>query len=405
MTSGGLHDPLGTRKAASRSALAGPMALRIVAVAAMAGLVAGLVVLFDGPGGGGEPFAVATIERPEAAAPAGEAKPPAVGPPVASLTKAPDGGNGGASQDVEIQNGVRIIRPATLRSSATQVIKVVPESGTALSPVPDPRLVEPGPYGPLPRIGPDGARPSEIYARPAGREAGSRAGPRVAILIGGMGLDRAATQDAALATPPAVTFGFAPYGPDLEAQVRKAREAGHEIVLQLPMEDVEGTGGDLSHRLSTGKPGNADRLKWLLARCTGYAGVANYLGGRFLADEQALAPVLRDLSARGLFFVDDGSARRSLAPALADETGLPVLRADIVLDANPAPASIAAALTRLESIARERGLAVGTASALPATIALVARFAETLKSEGIVLVPVSEAVAHRLSGLAKTGRP
>jgi uncharacterized protein len=65
-----------------------------------------------------------------------------------------------------------------------------------------------------------------------------------------------------------------------------------------------------------------------------------------------------------------------------------------VLDATPTPAEIDNALAKLESIARERGVAVGVASALPASIDRIAHWAKAAAGRGIVLVPVS-AVASK----------
>ena len=60
-----------------------------------------------------------------------------------------------------------------------------------------------------------------------------------------------------------------------------------------------------------------------------------------------------------------------------------------MLDAVPTPAHIDRALTRLEATAREHGVAVGFASALPASIERIARWAKVAESRGIVLVPIS----------------
>ena len=49
-----------------------------------------------------------------------------------------------------------------------------------------------------------------------------------------------------------------------------------------------------------------DDLHWLMERFTGYAGIMNFMGGRFTADEKALSPALADIAQRGLFFLDDG---------------------------------------------------------------------------------------------------
>src|ERR1700761_664702 len=68
---------------------------------------------------------------------------------------------------------------------------------------------------------------------------------------------------------------------------------------------------------------NIQRLNWALTRFTGYAGVTNLLGQRFLADADALGPVLTYLNRRGLYFFDNGGASQSVLPTVAGQLGMP----------------------------------------------------------------------------------
>jgi polysaccharide deacetylase 2 family uncharacterized protein YibQ len=259
----------------------------------------------------------------------------------------------------------------------------------------------------LPRIGPDGARPADIYARPISSSPKLKpAAPRIAIFVGGMGLSRTTTQEAIDKLPGAITLAFAPYGAEVEVQAARARESGHEILLQLPMDTFNGGDGDPGpHTLHSDRAPEAivDDLHWLMARFPGYAGMTNFLGGRFTADEAALAPVLRETKQRGLFYIDDATSARSIANMIAPRVDLPFARADVVLDADKTPDSVDAALSRLEALARKNGVAIGWATGLPVNIERIARFARALEDRGIALVPVSAAtsVAPRPSADAK----
>ena len=126
-----------------------------------------------------------------------------------------------------------------------------------------------------------------------------------------------------------------------------------------------------------------------MSRFQGYVGIANYMGARFTASEQALAPVLRETAKRGLIYVDDGSSPRSLAGQIAGANNLPFAKADVVLDAVPNAGDIDNALGAPRSVARERGMAVGVASALPVAIERIAQWAKAAESRGILLVPIS----------------
>jgi polysaccharide deacetylase 2 family uncharacterized protein YibQ len=308
------------------------------------------------------------------------------------------------AEAVERRTGVKIIRAGAAAAPEALIIDVAKALNTVLPEAPDPRLIEQTPHGPIPRIGADGARPSEVYARPGVSSGGLTQGsPRIALLVGGMGLVPQATESAIANLPGAVTLGFAPYGTDLARETARAREAGHEVVLQIPMEPFDfprNNPGPHTLLAGAGRAANIDNLTWLMSRFTGYAGVANFLGGKLTADAKALTPVLHEIAARGLFYVDDGTSAQSLAMTLAPGQALAAARADVVLDSTTEPDAIEAALVRLEAIARDKGVAIGVASALPPSIAIIGRFARALDTRGIALIPLSAIMPKKQPGLA-----
>ncbi|HWT31953.1 MAG TPA: divergent polysaccharide deacetylase family protein [Propylenella sp.] len=253
-------------------------------------------------------------------------------------------------------------------------------------------LLEPSAFGPLPRVAPDGRRPRDVYARRA--PAVPDGVPRVVIVVGGMGLSQTGTQKAIEALPEDVTLAFAPYGSSLQRWVEKARAEGHEALLQIPLEPQgypEENPGE--HTLTTSdQRAAAEDLAWALGRMTSYAGVMNYMGGRFLGDEDALVPFLGEIGARGLFYLEDGSSPESLADSVGTALGVPVVTADLIVDQVRAPEAIEQELMALEAIARTNGLAVGVASAFPVSVEQIARWAEGASSRGVAIVPASAAL-------------
>ena len=181
--------------------------------------------------------------------------------------------------------------------------------GGSQKPLLDPKLIEGTRHGAIPKVGPDGARPSSRYAHPRELPASKKNSPIIAIVIGGLGISASGTADALAKLPATVTFALAPYGADLEKLADRARADTHELLLQVPMEPFEYPDNDpgpqtLLTSLTTEQ--NTDRLYWLMSRFQGYVGLVNYMGARFTASEQGLAPVLRDVAKRGLIYVDDG---------------------------------------------------------------------------------------------------
>jgi polysaccharide deacetylase 2 family uncharacterized protein YibQ len=381
-----LNAPLGTGKPKRRRFTIPALVPRAIAGALAACLLifALWALLVDDPFGG-EPVAVAPIQLhvpganvAGAAAPAGQAK---VNPPAQAASAAADKTAASGSKTVTVIDGLSGKRQDVVVADA-------PQSAAGRAGI-DEHLIESSPQGAIPTVGPDGARAADVYARPV---KSAPNGPRVAIMVGGLGISAAATGEALAKLPAAVTLGFTPYGQDLERLVARARGEGREIVLQVPMEPFDYPDNDAGPQtLLTSLPSeqNLDRLHWAMSRFQGYVGIANYMGARFTAAEQALAPVMRDAGKRGLIYIDDGTSARSVTSQIAGASNMPFAKANIVLDAVPTPAEIDDALARLETMARERGVAVGVASALPASIDRIAQWAKAAAGRGIVLVPVT----------------
>ena len=372
-------------------AIAGLLGLFVLACAAWA-------LMVDDPFGG-EPIAVvATGFDPPKSGPALPTVVSAQGPrsydgpaaPASKQAPAPTSAQPAAAPPPAATPNTKTV---TIIDGSTGKRQEVPISGSRDIRAPlEQRLLETSRHGAIPRIAPDGARPAELYARAAAPLQGKKDGPRVAIVIGGLGVSANVTRQAMEKLPGPVTLGFTPYGADVEGMVTSARAAGHEVLLQAPMEPFDYPDNDPGPQTlltSLSLDQNTDRLHWLMSRFQGYVGIANYMGARFTSTEGALAPVLKEVSRRGLIYVDDGSSPRSLAGQIAGANNLPFARAEILLDAVTTTAHIDRALARLEALAREHGSAVGMASALPASIERIAQWAKAAEGRGIVLVPIT----------------
>jgi hypothetical protein len=345
---------------------------------------------FFGDAQGGKPRVAVEIGAPPAQT--ADAKPPRVSEQ--DRASVPAGAARQSADQVEVASGVTVHRPEGTAVPQSMIIRVPDEASLALNPAPDPRLIEVTRNGSLPRIGPDGSRALDVYARPVSTlPGGARPAGRVAIVIGGLGISQSGTAEAIAKLPPEVTLAFAPYGQDLDRMAARARDAGHEIVLQVPMEPFDYPDSDPGpHTLTTAaRPAeNMERLHWAMGRFPGYVGLMNYMGGKLTSSEAALAPILRDVGARGLGFLDDGSSSRSVVASFKGDTR--VARAELVIDATSRPDQIDKALERLEAAARSGGIAIGTATALPLSVDKISRWAKGLEARGFLLVPASAAL-------------
>lgn len=355
----------------------------------------GFAVFNDNPLGG-EPIAhIAIRQSTSPAEKTASAAPDAAGHSAKSEAGHPAAGEPKTVTIIDGSSGAR--RDVVISGDAAE--KGEAETAPGMMAGIDQRLLEKSRYGMIPVVS-DGLKPFTVYAAEADRAKAARM-PVVAIVVGGLGVGAAKTTDAIMKLPPAVTLAFTPYGSDPGKLAERARAQRHEILLQVPMEPFDYPDNDPGPQtlLTTLAPEqNLDRLSWHLSRFQGYAGIANFMGARFVATDAVMQPIVREAAKRGLSYLDDGSSPRSVAAALAAGQAMPFAKADISIDAVPTAVEIDRALAKLESLAKERGTAIGVASALPISIERVGAWIRTLESHGIMLVPLTTAMLKSKSG-------
>ncbi|MBB6254720.1 divergent polysaccharide deacetylase family protein [Nitrospirillum iridis] len=261
-----------------------------------------------------------------------------------------------------------------------------------LAPSRNDALLEKTRAGYLPRMPAKGPAPWQAYSRPFPQDDKR---PRIALVMADLGWSPSALEKVLARMPAAVTLAFAAGAPNLQAAVDQARADGHEVLLQVPMEPQgfpqnDPGPGTLLTSLSDDK--NQERLETAMASATGYVGLTNLTGTKFLAAHDSLQSVLRQVQRRGLIYVDSWPTVASQATRIATQLGLPRALSDAQVDRAPSDAGVAAQLAELERLATTNGVAVGFAQPYPVTLEAIARWAVGLRDRGIVLAPVTAVV-------------
>lgn len=253
-------------------------------------------------------------------------------------------------------------------------------------------VAAPAPVPPRPvAVANDGGWESRAIPAPA-----IRTGAYVAIIIDDMGMDRArAARLAALPGP--LTFSYLAYAPDIDAQSRGARANGHEIMLHLPMEpegrDDPGPG---ALRVSLADEDIRARTAASLDRLPLAVGLNNHMGSKFTRDPRAMRPVLAELAARGLLFVDSRTSGSSVGLDVAKQSGVAAAGRDVFLDNEIDARAIRAQLAELERVASRRGSAIAIGHPHEATIEALAQFLPGMQARGLQLVAASAIVRQRM---------
>jgi hypothetical protein len=280
-------------------------------------------------------------------------------------------------------------KASTSSTSKPVIKKTIKEEKVVVAAV-DPELIDETTSGPLPKIAPDGRQAWQVYARPF--TAPDKKIGKIAVVLAGLGLSKTQTLAAIQQLPGAVTLSFAPYARNLGDWIAQSRAAGHEVLLELPMEPYDYPDNDPGpHTLLTtlSTPDNIDRLNWLLGRFPGYVGVTNYMGAKFMTNETKLLPIIQNLKERGLLYLDAKADRKSVAARVAKELKVPIAANNRFIDREASRVSIDARLYELERISKSVGSAVGIAFPYPVSVERLSAWIATLQKKGIVLAPIT----------------
>ena len=297
---------------------------------------------------------------------------------------------------------------ATRQSSPAVVAQKPAQQQLAAAPSAQNREVESEPAAPPPVALPApsivapkataGARP--LWQQFAKAVPATEGRPMIAIVIDDMGIDKAESARV-IALPPQVTIAFMTYAKELARQAAAARAAGHELWLHVPMEPLDRglDAGPNVLKTELTPEENRRRLDWALSQLDGYVGINNHMGSRFTSSEADMRPVLEEVRARGLAFLDSRTTAATVAGKMASEMGLPHIDRDVFIDNDETVDSVLAQLQRTEDIARKRGRALAIGHPHATTIAALLKWLPTLKEKGFVLVPAS-ALLHQETATA-----
>jgi polysaccharide deacetylase 2 family uncharacterized protein YibQ len=253
-------------------------------------------------------------------------------------------------------------------------------------------LLEMSDHGPLPVIASDGRTPFDTYsATPIqAPDAG-----KIAIIVTDMGKISRTTRRALANLPENTTFAFSPFGQGINGWAEQARRANHETLLMIPMEPAnypQDDPGPLTLLAAQTPDQNLNLMQASMSKLQGYLGVINNKGSRFTAAKESMRPMMQEIRARGLMYIDSQTSQYSAGPELARGMGVPIAVNSRLgfLDEELSAAVISERLDELEKIAKRDGFAVGIIRPYPVSIDAIGAWAAELETRGTVLVPISQ---------------
>lgn len=166
-----------------------------------------------------------------------------------------------------------------------------------------------------------------------------------------------------------LTLAILPFAPQATDIALKARKAGFETILHLPLQPHEQIRMNSAYLRVEMSPREIDQVIVSdMLKLPGIAGVNNHQGSMFTEDFAQMTVLLKTLSRYNLFFLDSLTSPRSTTKKISEATGMTILRRDVFLDNLSSEEYIGQQLNQLFGIAVKNGSAIGIGHARTATV-------------------------------------
>ncbi|WP_230873624.1 divergent polysaccharide deacetylase family protein [Paenibacillus woosongensis] len=239
------------------------------------------------------------------------------------------------------------------------------------------------------------SKPAAQLIKDEDRQSGK--GKKLAIIIDDLGNGMQGTEEI-MTLPVKVTVAIMPFLPTTKVDARKAHEAGHDVLIHLPLEPKQGPTSWLGPGAILTKMSDDEIRKKVEAAIDNvpYAiGINNHMGSKVTGDERVMSIILDVCRERGLFFVDSRTNYRSVIFKLCEKKGMPQIKNDIFLDDVHTEAHISKQMDKVAEQVRTEGKCitighVGTKG--KRTAAVLRKYIPKLQEQGIEFVGISEMV-------------
>lgn len=238
-------------------------------------------------------------------------------------------------------------------------------------------------------------RPSKAAPEKPSADKALNKNAKIVIIIDDVGLNRTMSNKVIDIDAP-LTLAFLPYAPKLPEITQRAQAQGHELIIHMPMEPLNGAldTGPIALRANMTKDQVIAELDQAFESFDGYIGINNHMGSRITQDSAILNVVMDELAQRNLAFIDSKTIANSIAAEVAVAHGLKYAERDVFLDHEDNVGFVRKSLKKLEKVARAQGSAIAIGHPKAATIQGLREWLPTLKDKGIEIVPVSRVLKN-----------
>ncbi|MCE9680500.1 divergent polysaccharide deacetylase family protein [Shewanella sp. AS1] len=219
---------------------------------------------------------------------------------------------------------------------------------------------------------------------------------QVSIIIDDIGYRQ--TDEAVLSLPSSVTLSVLPHTPLGKKIAKQASAKGHEIMLHLPMQALNGKKlgpGGLTNQM--GEEEFKQTLSDAFNSIENVRGVNNHMGSLLTQMEQPMGWLMQTLKQQDNYFVDSVTTRYSKAGEMALKYGVPLMRREIFLDNDVSEKALEKQFKQILKLAKSQNHVIVIGHPYPETIAFLNKNLSRLSSESLSLVKTSALLPYRIA--------
>ena len=211
---------------------------------------------------------------------------------------------------------------------------------------------------------------------------------KLAIVIDDFGY-RPHTENQVLAMPPALSVAVLPNAPHAREMATKAHQAGHEVLIHLPMAPLSKQPLEKDTLRPDMSSEEIERIIREAVNNVPYAvGMNNHMGSAMTSSLFGMQKVMQALARYNLYFLDSMTIGNSQAMRAAAGTGVKVIKRKVFLDDTQNEADIRRQFTRAVELARRNGSAIAIGHPHPTTVRVLQQMIPALPAD-ITLVHAS----------------
>ena len=156
---------------------------------------------------------------------------------------------------------------------------------------------------------------------------------------------------------------------------KKAYDAGYEIIVHMPMENIGKTYGEKEYVLMSYFQDDEikDRISSAFDQLPESIGLNNHQGSRGTADSRVMTLLAGVIKEKKKFFIDSRTTSNSLAETTMRKYNVQTNKRDIFLDNELDEEIINTQLLKLAELSEEKGIAIGIGHVKPQTLSVLER--------------------------------